>query len=342
MGRKKLILLIFAFFASMSLAAFSQDGTDFHLLKKYGIKSDGGWDYLTVDTDKKNVYVSHGNQVNIINTETGDSVGVIKNTSGVHGIVLVKDLNKGYTTNGRDNSCTVFDLKSNQEITKITTGTNPDAVLYDDFSKKVFVFNGKSEDATVIDPTIDKVVSTISLGGKPEAGVSNGNGLIFVNLETTNEVGVIDANSYEVKIKYKINQGDEPSGLAIDRLADRLFIGCGGNQTMVMMDASSGNNIAHFPIGNCDGVTFDPIYKMIYSSNGEGTISVIKEINPNKFELVKNIITEKGARTIAIDLGTHHLFTSTALSEAAQSTLENPHPRPKIVSGTFHVLEIGE
>jgi YVTN family beta-propeller protein len=338
----KLKALLFVIIAFSSLNAFSQNKSGLRIVKKHAIKSNGGWDYVTVDAAGKKIYVSHGSQVNILSTVTGDSLGVIANTNGVHGIALVKSLDKGYTSNGKDNNCTVFNLKTNAELGKITVGTNPDAIFYDEFSKKVYVFNGRSNDASVIDPATDKVVATIPIGGKPETGVSDGKGKIFVNSETTNEVVVINAKTYKVENRYKINNGDEPSGLAIDRVTGRLFIGCGGNQTMVVMDAANGENLTKFKIGDCDGVAFDPALKMAYSSNGEGTVSVIKELGPNKFEFVENITTEKGARTIGIDELTHHLFLPTAQTEPVAPTAQNAHPRPKVVAGTFHVIELGK
>jgi YVTN family beta-propeller protein len=336
---KAFALVVISFTA---LNAKAQTKTGLHILKKHTIKSSGGWDYVTVDAANKKIYVSHSTQVNILSTATGDSIGVIPNTNGVHGIALVKDLNKGYTSNGRDNSCTVFDLKTNAALGKIAVGTNPDAIFYDEFSKKVYAFNGKSSDASVIDPATDKVVVTIPLVGKPETGVSDGKGKIFVNSETTNEVVVINANTYKVISRFKINEGDEPSGLAIDRVTNRLFIGCGGNATMVIMDATNGKNIAKFKIGDCDGVAFDPALKLAYSSNGDGNISVIKEVNADKFMFVENIPTEKSARTIGIDLATHHLFLPAAQMEATPPTAGNAHPRPHMIAGTFHIIEIGK
>jgi YVTN family beta-propeller protein len=322
--------------------AIAQNKTGLHVLAKHAIKSNGGWDYVTVDAAGKKIYVSHGDQVNILSATTGDSIGIIPNTNGVHGIVLVKDLDKGYTSNGRKNNCTVFNLTTNVELGKIAVGTNPDAIFYDEFSKKVYAFNGRSNDASVIDPFTDKVIATIPLSGKPETGVSDGKGKIYVNSETTNEVVVIDANTYKVINRYKINGGEEPSGLAIDRVTKRLFIGCGGNATLVVMDATNGKNLAKFKIGDCDGVAFDPALKLIYSSNGDGNMSVMKEVNPNKFLFVENIPTEKSARTIGIDLTTHHLFLPAAQMEASAPTAENAHPRPHMIAGTFHLIEIGK
>lgn len=336
----KALLAIVIIFTALSVTA--QNKTGFHILKKHAIKSDGGWDYLTVDAPNKKIYVSHGSQVNILSTSTGDSIGVILNTNGVHGIALINALGKGYTSNGQDNSSTVFDLKTNAELGKIAVGINPDAIFYDDFSKKIYVFNGRSNDASVIDPATDKVLATIPLGGKPETGVSDGKGKIFVNSETTNEVVVIDANTYKVINRYKINAGDEPSGLAIDSATNRLFIGCGGNATMVVMDATNGKNLAKFKIGDCDGVVFDPALKLAFCSNGDGYVSVIKEVNANKFVFIENIISEKSARTIGIDLTTHHLFLPAAQMESTAPTADNGNPRPHMIAGTFHIIEIGK
>lgn len=324
------------------LHSSAQQKTGFRVLKDLKIGSPGGWDYITVDGANKKIYASHGSQVIVLSTTTGDSIGVISNTNGVHGIAIAKPFGKGYTSNGRDNTCTAFDLKTNKAIATIPVGTNPDAIFYDDFSKKIYTFNGRSQDATVIDPATDKVVATIPLGAKPETGVSDGKGKVFVNSETTNEVAVIDANTYKVLTRYKIEGGEEPTGLDIDRATNRLFIGCGGNKTAVVMDATNGKNLAKFPIGGCDGAAFDPQLKQAYFSNGEGTVSVVREVNANQFEFVENITTEPAARTIAVDLVTHHLFLPTAKTEAVAPTAENARPRPKQIPGTFHVVEVGK
>ncbi|RFZ95588.1 YncE family protein [Mucilaginibacter conchicola] len=326
------------------VAAMALSGTAFaqqhnlHVSNSFPIKSNGGWDYLTVDAPGKRIFVSHGTQVNVIST-TGDSLGVISNTAGVHGIALVPALNKGYTSNGKANACTVFDMQTYQTLGTIPVGTNPDAIFYDAYSKKVFVFNGKSQDATVIDPATDKIVATIPLGGKPETGVSNGKGLVFVNSETTNEVVVIDANALKVVKRFKLTGGDEPSGLAIDVATNRLFAGCGGNATMIILDATTGKNLAKFKIGDCDGVAFDPELKQAYSSNHEGTLSVIKEVSANKFVQLADVKTEPGARTIALDASTHKIYLPTAKTESVPA---GSTERPKMIPGTFHVLEISK
>ena len=281
-------------------------------------------------------------QVNILDAKTGDSVGYIPYTKGVHGIAIAHEFNKGYTSNGRGNNITVFDLKTNQVLKQVNAGTNPDAIFYDDFSKKVYAFNGRSKDATVIDCATDSVVATIPLGGKPETGVSDGKGKVFVNIEDTGEEAEIDAATYKVINRWKLTGGEEPSGLAMDRKTDRLFIGCGGNQTMIVLDATNGNIVGKFPIGRCDGVGFDPKLKLAYSSNGEGTITVVREINANKFEFVENIPTEPGARTIGVDTETHKIYLPTAKSNPVAATADNPHPRPQQIPGTFHVVVVGK
>jgi YVTN family beta-propeller protein len=339
---KPLCMLLISLAISTPIHLFAQKKTGFKVLTKFPIKSTGGWDYITVDGASKRIYVSHGMQVNILDVATGDSVGIIPDTKGVHGIALAPDLNKGYTSNGRANTVTVFDLKTNQVLKQIAAGTNPDAIFYDEFSRKVYAFNGRSKDATVIDAASDMVVATIPLGGKPETGVSDGKGKVFVNIEDTNEEVEIDATTFKILNRWKLDGGEEPSGLAMDRKTNRLFIGCGGNKTMIVLDATNGKILGKFPIGGCDGVAFDPELKQAYASNGEGTISVIRELSADKFEFVENIPTERGARTIGIDVITHKLYLPTAQTKPVEPTADNAHPRPQQIPGTFHIVVVGK
>jgi WD40 repeat protein len=315
----------------------AQAKTGFHVLKDIPIGSTGGWDYITVDGAAKRIYTSHGNQVNILSTR-GDSIGYIPNTPGVHGIALIQALNKGYISAGRVNKIIVFDLKTFKVLEEVPVGENPDAIFYDDFSKKIITCNGRSKDATVFDPFTDKVVATIPLNDKPETAVSDGKGKIFINGENTSSMIVIDATTFKEVARYKIDGGESPSGLDIDRKTNRLFLGCGGSKTMVVMDAANGKTIAKFPIGGTDGVVFDPGLKMAYASNGEGTISAVKEVNADKFEFVENIPSEPSARTIGIDLVTHNLYLPAAKTEPASA----PNTRPKQIPGTFHIIEVGK
>jgi len=333
MKRFTFVLLLSLPFAPV----MAQQKTGLKVINSYKISSSGGWDYITADGADKRLYVSHGNQVNILNSATGDSVGYVPNTPGVHGIALVKSLGKGYISAGRANAVVVFDLKTLKELDRIPVGTNPDAIFYDDFSKKIITCNGRSKDATVLDPATGKVVATVPLGDKPETAVSDGKGKIYVNGEGTSVVIVFDATTYKEVARYKIDGGEAPSGLDIDRKTNRLFIGCGDSKTMVVMDASNGKTVGKFPIGDTDGVAFDPEWKLAYASNGGGNISVIREINKDKFEFVENIPTEPSARTIGLDNITHRLYLPAAKTE--------PNPaggRPKQVPGTFHVIVVGK
>jgi len=335
------LAIILAFIAPAHL--FGQEKTGFHVLADFPIHSTGGWDYITVDGAAKRVYASHGNQVNVIDAASGDSLGYIPNTQGVHGIALAKDFNKGYISAGRANAIVVFDLNTFQVLNTITAGTNPDAICYDDFGKKVYAFNGRSQNATVVDVATDKVVATIPLGGKPETGVSDGKGHVFVNIEDTGEEVQIDATTFQVLNRWKLTGGEEPSGLAMDRKTDRLFVGCGGNQKMIVQDATNGNILGAFPIGHCDGAGFDPGLKLAYASNGDGTVTVVREVDANHFELVENITTEPGARTMGVDVVTHKLYLPTAqMKPAPAPTADNPRPRPQQVPGTFHVVVVGK
>jgi YVTN family beta-propeller protein len=320
----------------LTLNVLAQQKTGFHIIKDHPIASSGGWDYITVDGASKRIYTSHGNQVNILST-AGDSIGYVPNTPGVHGVALIKSLGKGYISAGRANEVIVFDLKTFEVLSHIAVGQNPDAIFYDDFSKKIITCNGRSKDATVVDPITYKVVATIPLGDKPETAVSDGKGKIFINGEGTSNVIVIDATTFKETTRYKIDGGESPSGLDIDRKTNRLFIGCGDTKTMVVMDASNGKTVGKFPIGGTDGVVFDPGTKMAFASNGEGTISAVRELSADKFEFVENITTEPSARTIGIDLITHHLYLPAAKTQ--------PNPaggRPKQVPGTFHIIEVGQ
>jgi YVTN family beta-propeller protein len=320
------------------ISTSAQQKTGVHLLASHKIHSDGGWDYLTLDGKNNNLYVSHGNQVNILSKNGGDSVGVIHNTLGVHGIVIAGPFGKGYTTNGKAGTCTVFDLKNFMVMGTVKVGQNPDAAFYDDFSKKVIVFNGKSSDVSIIDPATDKVLCTIPLGGKPEAGVSDGKGSIYVNIEDTGEIVRFDINTYKVLSRYKLKGGEEPSGLAIDRITSRLFTVC-ANKVMIVLDAKTGKQITSLPIGDgADGVVFDAATKMAYSSNGEGNITAVKEVSADKFIVQETIKSEPGARTITLDPITHHIFLPTATFEKSTDATQ----RPKRISGTFRVLEFGK
>ena len=316
----------------------AQEKTGLHIINTFHIASPGGWDYLAISPANDWLYVSHGTQVNILNKKTGDSVGVIENTMGVHGIAFDVFSKKGFISNGRTNSVTVFDINTNKVIAQIPTGQNPDAILYEPFSKRIISCNGRSKNLSIIDPLQNIVTDSVDAGGKPEAAVSDGNGRLFVNVEDKNEIVVIDTKLFKVLNHWSIAPGEAPTGLAYDKNTKRLFAGC--EKLLMIIDAKDGRVIDKLPIGEgCDGVVFDPDTKNIYTSNGEGTVTVIHEENAGKFIITGTIITKKGARTIAMDNSSHLLYLPVADFEPAEPGQKG---RPKMIPGTFQVLVIGK
>jgi YVTN family beta-propeller protein len=306
------------------------------------IGGEGGWDYLTADAAAHRLYVSHATRVVVVDTERGAIVGEIPDTTGVHGIALAPDLGRGFTSNGRSGSVTVFDLKTLKVIATVkVTGENPDAIAYDPTSRRVFTFNGRSDNATAIDAATAQVVGTLPLEGKPEFAVADGEGRMYVNLEDKSAIVAFDARTLKVEGRWPLAPCEEPSGLAIDRAHRRLFSAC-HNEMMAVVDADSGHLITTVPIGRgVDGAAFDPGTGLAFTSNGEGTLSVVHEDSPEKFTLLGNLATKRGARTMALDETTHRIYLSTAqFGPPPPPTAEHPHPRPSIVSGTFEVLTL--
>jgi len=329
MNRKFHALLVISLL-TMTSSGFAQSG--YQLSNTYHVKSTMGWDYIAVDPTSNKLYASHGTQVNVINKKTGDSLNVIPNTLGVHGIALLPSAGKGFTSNGRANSVTVFDYKTEKTLDTIATGQNPDAIFYEDYTKKIITCNGRSQDLSLIDPATNKVTGTIPVGGKPETAVSDGAGMLFVNIEDKNEIAAVDLKSMKVVQRWSLSPAEGPTGLSIDRATHRLFAGC--EKTLVILDATSGKIVTTIPIGDgCDGTAFDPQLKYIFTSNGEGTMSVVQEVSANEYKLLENVPTKRGARTITVDPSTHTLYLPTA--EFGPSTGQG---RPPLVPGSFQVL----
>ena len=285
------------------------------------IPGSADWDYLTVDETSNKLYVTHWTRVDVRDKTTGDSIAVIPKTTGVHGVALAAGLGKGYTSNGQLNSTTVFDLATAKIITRVATGRGPDAIFYDDFSKKVVICNGGSKGLSIIDPRIDKVIATVPLPGKPETAVSDGAGRIYVNLEDKSSICVVDARKYTVVNKWSLAPGESPHGLAIDRTTRRLFAGC-ENKLLIVMDADDGKVVAKPAIGGgSDGVAFDSGSHYIYSSNGEGNLTVIREVSKDDYKVLEPVITRPGARTIAVDPTTHRVYLPFAESDGTFQVL---------------------
>jgi YVTN family beta-propeller protein len=326
---------------STSILKAQTESSGYKIVNKFHIEGDGGWDYLNVDESTGRIFVSHSTIVQVIDEKDGRLLGTIPDTKGVHGIAIAPDLNKAFISNGRDSSVTIIDLKSLAFITKVpVTGQNPDAILFDPFSQKVFAYNGRTANATVIDGKTNKVVSTIKLDGKPENSVTDNKGKVYVNIEDKSEIAVINSTTDKVEQLWSIAPGEEASGLALDNENHRLFAVC-SNKLMVVLNAISGEVITSLPIGEgSDGAAFDPVLKRAYSSNGEGTLTVVQEISPDKFTVLENVPTLRGARTITVDKKTHHIFMSTAEFEAPNPSAGNTNRRPPIKPGTFMVLDV--
>lgn len=317
---------------SVPHTAAAQGASGFKLTRSFLIGSPGGWDYISVGPDKK-VYVSHGTQVNILDQKTGDSVGVIPNTTGVHGIAFDPSAGKGYTSNGRLNTVTVFNLKTSAVLQQIATGQNPDAIMYDPFSKKIITCNGRSHDLTIIDAASGQVTATITLDGKPETAVSDEAGKLFINIEDKNKITEVDLRTNTVVTSWPLT-AESPTGLAIDTKTKRLFAGC--DKFLVVMDATSGAIVDKLPIGDgCDGVGFDSGLKMVFASCGEGKLTVIKEESASSFKVIDNVPTKRSARTVAVDEKTHQVYLPAAETEPAAAG-----ERPKQKPGTFQVLVV--
>ena len=312
----------------------------YELKQKYVLGGDGGWDYLTYDAAGKRLFISRGTHVMVVDPAKGSVVGDIPDTPGVHGIALAPELGKGFTSNGRENTVTVFDLKTLKQIAKIKLdgAENPDAILYDPASKRVFTFNGRSKNATEIDAEKNSVVTTIPLDGKPEFAVSDEKGTVFVNIEDKSELTSIDPRKGAVLKTWSLAPCEEPSGLAMDRAHRRLFSGC-HNKMMAVVNADTGKVIATPAIGEgVDANAFDSSSELAFSSNGDGTLTVVHEESPDKYAVADNARTQRFARTMALDTSNHDVYLVTAEIEEAPPAKEGERPRRSMKPGTFTLL----
>jgi YVTN family beta-propeller protein len=327
----------------LAAAAVAAAGPGYHIIATYKLGGDGGWDYLTMDTTERRLYISRATHVMVVDADSGKSVGDIADTPGVHGIALAPELGRGFVSNGREGTVSIFDPKTLATSSKVKVGDNPDAILYDSASKRVFAFNGRSQDATALDAVKGTVLGTIKLGGKPEFAASDGKGEIFVNIEDKSELLAIDPNKLEVKTRWPLAPCTEPSGLALDRKHRRLFVGC-DNKMMAVVNADSGKVITTLPIGEgVDATWFDDEANLAFASCGEGVLTVVREESPDKFSVAANVPTQQGARTMALDSKTHNVWVVTAkFGPPPAATPDNPHPRRSMVPDTFVALVIGK
>lgn len=337
-------LVVYFSLAVPALAQVSPDSSSgYRVLRKHEIGGEGRWDYVTVDPETHRLYVPRSTHVIVLDADSGKTIGDIPDTEGVHGVALAPDQGRGFTSNGRANTAIIFDLKTLKVLGTVKTGENPDAILFDPFSKRVFTFNGRSKDATAFDAADGKVLGTIALGGKPETGVSDGKGQLFVNIEDKSEIVRIDPKELKVTARWPIAPGEEPSGLALDVKNRRLFSVC-GNEKMVVLDADSGKIVTTLPIGKgVDAAAFDPETGQAFSSNGDGTLTVVHEVDPAHFSVVQTVQTQRGARTMALDPKTHKIYLPTAQFEAAPTSAPTTgRARPNVVPNSFTILVVGK
>jgi DNA-binding beta-propeller fold protein YncE len=340
---RALVSVVLLLLAVTPPRAAAAEDTGYKVVSRMAVAGEGGWDCLTVDPAARRLYVSRSTHVQVVDLDQGKVVGDIPGTAGVHDIALAPDLGRGFTSNGRDSSVTIFDLKTLATLAtvKIPAG-NPDAILYEPVTKRVFTMNGGSADATAIDAATGAVAGTVKLAGRPEFAVADGRGRVYVNLEDSSLVTAFNARTLRVEYRWSLAPGEGPSGLAMDREHRRLFSVC-ANKKMIVLDAESGRVMADLPIGErVDGAAFDSSSQLAFSSNGEGTLTVVHEDALDKFSVVGEAATQIGARTVALDPVSHRLYLPTAtFGETPAATPDNPRPRPKVIPGTFVILVVG-
>ena len=328
----------------MATAALLAPAQSYKVTGSIAIGGTGGWDYLTADAQNRRLYVSHGNEVVVIDPDSQKIVGHITGLNRIHGIAIASDLGLGFISDGGSNEVVAFQLQDLSVKQKIKAGTNPDGIVYDSASKRVFAFNGRSGDATAIDGATGNVAGTVKLGGKPEFPVSDGQGSVYANIEDKSEIVRIDSKALTVSSRWSVAPCESPSGLAIDGENRRLFSVC-DNKMMAIVDADTGKVIATPAIGEGpDAAAFDPGTKVAFSSNGEsGTLTVIKESGKDQYSEAGTVQTAQGARTMALDEKTHKIYLATAsFGPPAPSTSGNARRRPTILPGTFKLLVVSE
>ncbi len=318
---------------------------DWAVVQRWKLGGVGGWDYMTLDASGQRLFLSRSDHVDVVNTGSGKIIGTIPNTRGVHGIALAEESNRGYTSNGRADSVTVFDLATLKVIKEgPVPGHNPDAILYEPTGKHVFTFNGRSKDVTVLDATSLAVVATLPVPDKPEFAADDGAGEIFLNIESEpGQMVVIDSRRLKIKATWPLPGCNSPSGLALDKVHRRLFSVC-DDKVMAVTDADTGKQVAKVKIGDGpDAAAFDAKHGLVFSSNGEGTLSVVKQESPAHYTVVASVATQVGARTMALDSVHGKIYTVSAdWGPPPAPTPDRPHPRPTPLPDTFNVLVVSK
>jgi DNA-binding beta-propeller fold protein YncE len=329
-------LAVLALGLSMPLGA--ADGP-YRQLKEIAIGGEGGWDYLSVDTAARRLYVSHATKVVVIDIDKDAVVGDIAPAPGVHGIALAPDLGRAFVSNGRESTASIVDVKTLQIVGTVKTGENPDAILYEPVHKEVYAFNGRGQSATVFDAKTGDVRATIPLPGKPEFAVFDEKaGRIYNNIEDTSQLVAIDSATHAVVATWPIAPGEEASGLALDPAGHRLFVGC-SNDLMLMVDATTGKVLARVPIGpGVDANAFDPGTGLAFASSSDGTLTVARPEGKDGLAVVQTLTTPKRSRTMTLDPKTHRLYVAAAEFVPPVTGPDGKPQRPQVVPGSFKVV----
>jgi DNA-binding beta-propeller fold protein YncE len=327
--------------ALVLLGAAGAGAQSYHVAKTVTLGGDGGWDYVTVDSVGHRLFIARQTRVMVVDPESGRVLAEIPGLERAHGVAFAYETGHGFATSGTDSAVTMFDLRTLKVLGRATAAPDADAILYDPASKRVFTFNGDAHSASVIDPTTGTRIGSIDLGGAPEFGVSAGDGKLYVNLEDKAAIAEIDAAGMRVTRQWSLAPCEAPTGLAIDRAHHRLFSGC-RSKVMAISDATAGKLLTTLPIGEgVDAAVFDPGTGLAFSSNGEGTLTVVHEDGPETFRVVADVPTRRGARTMALDERTHRIYLVTAeLGPTPAPTAAQPRPRPSIVPGTFSLMVV--
>ena len=344
LSKLKSLVMLFSFVVLGPCVLAGASPSGYRLLKKISIGAAPGggeyFDYITVDAAARRVYVSHGTVVNVLDADSGTQIGTIEGLQRCHGIAVADELGEGFVTDGGSGKVVVFDTKTFRVTGEVKAEPDADFILYDSPSKRIFSFNGHSKNATVIDAAKKTVVATISMGGIPEQAVSDGNGMVYDNIEDTNEVVAIDARRAEIKTRWSLAPAaGQLVSMAMDREHRRLFIGGRNPKTLVVVNADNGKVLQSFPIGDrVDATVFDPESKLAAASTREGTIHVFHEDSPDKFSAMETIKTEFGAKTMGLDPRTHRFYTDTSDFNAPSATAQQPNPQPAPIPGSLHLM----
>jgi len=329
---------------SVFFGTATADDLKLGVLQRWQLGGSGGWDYLTFDPATKRLFVSRATRVEVIDSGSGKPVGSIADTQGVHGIALAQNLNRGYTSNGRANTVTMFDLQTLKTLQEAkVSGRNPDSILYDPIGKHVFTFNGASKDVTVLDAATLAIVATVPVPDKPEFSVTDGQGRIFVNIESDpGQLFVIDSRTLKKESLWPLPGCDSPSGLALDSVHHRLFSVC-DNKVMAITDANDGRQVARVPIGEGpDAAAYDAARGNVYSSNGAGNLSVVHQDSADRYTVTATVPTQRSARTMALDPATGNIYLAAAdFGAVPAATPDQPHPRPALLADSFVILTVG-